>query len=589
MTNIQGGEISNSPQNAYGAPFVGGATTLDTITSGELGEVIIKFSGDLEALERDLGYPIEDIGSGYAIVTMPYSQIPRLYSFRQVEYVERSKSLHWSMHIAMTRACISQVKSRPSFGLNGAGTIAAIIDSGIDYTHPDFRNDDGSTRILYIWDQSAPGTPSPGLSHGVEYNSAQINEALQSPDPFSIVPTVDTIGHGTAIAGVAAGNGRASGGVEAGVASSASLIVVKLGTRGQESFARTTEFMRALKYVIDRAEGLNMPVAVNISFGTNDGSHDGSSLFEGYINDQAMRWKTVISVATGNEGSAGHHYRGKAIQAQQISIPFTVGPNVSRMYISLWKNFVDTFGVELISPGGRDTGRVYQQDIVRTSNLEGATVVVEYGQPTHYIEDQNIYIIIDLPENYPASQGLWMLMIYPDRVVKGDFDIWLPTTEEVGTETAFSNPTPDTTLTLPSTAEGVISVGGYNQAIGATVGFSGRGFTRGGLMRKPDLVAPARDILAAKSGGGYDSFTGTSMAAPFVTGSACLIMQWGIVQGNDIFLYGQRVKAYLLKGAVQPSLPGITFPDPYWGYGTLCLKNTLDYLFDYTLGGRTQI
>jgi len=160
--------------------------------------------------------------------------------------------------------------------------------------------------------------------------------------------------------------------------------------------------------------------------------------------------------------------------------------------------------------------------------------------------------------------------------VDGRFDIWLPTVEEAGMGTAFTRPSPETTLTLPSTARYVISVGGYNGTINAAAQFSGRGFTRNNDYEKPDLVAPAVGIVSARPGGGYDSFTGTSMAAPFVAGAAALMMQWGIVLGNDPFLYGQRVKAFLKKGARRNA--GMAYPNPIWGYGALCLKDAMDYL-----------
>jgi minor extracellular serine protease Vpr len=552
-------------------------------------EVIVKHAGNLDALTRDLGADVEYMGSGYAIVTLPYPLIPQLYNYREVEYVERSKNLIWLMRESLRVACIDRVHLPETFGLSGAGVLVAIIDSGIDYTHPDFRNPDGTTRIVYLWDQTLEGTPPEGFFHGAEFSAAQINEALNSPDPFRVVPSRDTLGHGTAVAGVAAGNGRASDGRERGVAFEASLIVVKLGERGRSSFARTTEFMRALKYVIDKADALSMPLAVNISFGTNDGSHDGLSLFETYLNDQAMRWKSVIAVATGNEGSAGHHYVGKAVEGVAQNIMFRVAPNLQSLYVTMWKNFVDTFGVEVFSPGRQTTGVVMPEQLLRVSNLEGAVVVVEYTQPTHYNEDQNIYIRIESRTENPIPPGLWRVRIRPERVVDGSFDLWLPTVEEVGLQTAFTEPDPLVTLTLPSTALGVISVGGYNQTIGATVGFSGRGFTRGSITAKPDLVAPAMNVITTAPGGGYDVLSGTSIAAPFVTGSAALMMQWGIVQGNDAFLYGQRAKAYLVKGAVQPLGQNLSFPDPYWGYGILCLNNAMEYLFQYTQGGTARL
>lgn len=333
--------------------------------------------------------------------------------------------------------------------------------------------------------------------------------------------------------------------------------------------------MRAIKYILDKAEALGFPVAVNISFGTNNGSHDGSSLFETYVNAAAQRWKTVIVVATGNEASAGHHYSSTVQTGQTIEASFTVAQNLNSLYITLWKDFVDEMVFELISPGGQSTGELNSSAQYTRSNLEETTVQIYFGQPTHYNEDQEIFI--QMQNNGSAiSQGLWRLKITGTDIVEGRVDIWLPTVEEVGIMTAFASPAVETTLTLPSTALNVISVGGYNSMIQSFAQFSGRGYTRNHVYVKPDLVAPAVGILSPRAGGGYDTFSGTSMAAPFVTGASALLMQWGITLGNDPFLYGQRVKALLKRGAGRDA--SRLYPNPMWGYGTLCLKNTLDYL-----------
>lgn len=548
---------------------------IERLAEMEFGEVIVKYSGDIHRVETELGVEVEVLGEGFAIITLRGEQIPMLYDYREIEYIELPKTLSLTLNQSLREACISTVQSPAEYNLTGAGTLVGIIDSGIDFTHPDFRNQDGSSRILYIWDQTVDGSPPSGFRQGTEYNNQQLNAALASTQPYEIVTSTDVIGHGTAVAGIAAGNGRASEGREKGVAPDASLIIVKLGYRGFESFARTTEVMRALKYLLDKAEELGMPVAINISFGTNAGSHDGSSLFETYVNSVTGRWKNVIVAATGNEGAAGHHFSGEIGPSQTMDVGFVVAENLNSLYLTFWKNFADSFTLELILPNGKSTGEIGPSQRYTIKNMDGVSVQIFYGQPTHYNEDQEIYFLIRKQEsNIP--QGFWQLRVRGVEVIDGRFDIWLPTVEEVGMGTAFTEPSPNTTLTLPATVERVLSVGGYNAAIDAAAQFSGRGFTRNNAYVKPDLVAPAVGIISARAGGGYDSYTGTSMAAPFVTGAAALMMQWGIVLGNDPFLYGQRVKAYLKKGARRR--PNINYPNPIWGYGALCLKDTMDFL-----------
>ena len=541
----------------------------------DLWEVIVKYSGDLYRVEAELGIEVEILGEGFAIITLRGDQISLLYSYKEIEYIESPKTLTLTLNQSLRIACILSVQNPSRHNLTGKGAIIGIIDSGIDYTHSDFRNQDGTSRILYLWDQTVDGSPPNGFRRGTEYSSQQINAALDSAQPFEVVLSEDVVGHGTAVAGIAAGNGRASGSQEKGAAPEASLIIVKLGFRGFESFARATEIMRALKYIIDKAEELAMPVAINLSFGTNDGSHDGSSLFETYINAVSERWKSVVVAATGNEGAAGHHFAGRVAPMQTLDVGFVVAEQISSLHLTLRKNFVDQFTLELILPSGNSTGiiELSQQFIVQYT--DGVSLQVYCGQPTHYNEEQEIFFLVRQQQSI-VPQGLWRLRVRAAEIVDGRFNIWLPTTEEVGSGVAFTEPSPEITLTLPSTAQRVISVGGYNGALDSAAQFSGRGFTRNTIYVKPDLVAPAVGIISTRAGGGYDSFTGTSMAAPFVTGGAALMMQWGIVLGNDPFLYGQRVKAFLNRGARRYS--GITYPNPIWGYGALCLENSMNYL-----------
>ena len=547
-------------------------------------EVIVKYHGDIQSVGLQVGADIEILTSNYAIATLDIQNLATLYNYDEVEYIEVPKNLAFFLHTSLRASCISNVQSESGYGLTGKGTIVGIIDSGIDYTHRDFRNEDGTTRILYIWDQTIQGNPPLGFKNGTEYDSAQLNLALSNPQPFTVVPSIDTAGHGTAVAGVAAGNGRESAGLQKGVAPEASIIVVKLGHRGIENFTRSTEVMRAIKYIIDKAELLNMPVSINLSYGTNNGAHDGNSLFETFIDTMSDRWKTAISVATGNEGSAGHHFSADIKQREAVNVEIAYAGNSKNAYMTVWKNFVDSFSFQLIAPSGRSSSVIIPTENLINLTLDGVMITIFNRQPTHYDESNEIYFMFQ-SQNDIIPQGIWRLIVTGTQVVDGRFDIWLPTIEDVTENTTFLNPSLDVTLTIPSTSLKVISVGGYNAAIETSADFSGRGYTRNNIYVKPDLVAPAVSITTARAGGGYDSFTGTSIAAPFVTGSAALMMEWGIVNGNDAFLYGQRIKAFLQKGARRKFT--IEYPNPIWGYGTLCLDDSMDLLVEYKRGGIT--
>lgn len=546
-------------------------------------EVIVKYNGDIERVGRELNSYVEILTSNYAILTVPLKNLYFLYGYPEVEYVELPKNVTFMLRESLSNSGINTVQQASGLGLLGSGVMIGIIDSGIDYTHPDFRNPDGTSRIMYLWDQSISGTPPPGFRDGTEYTNEQLNEALASEDPLSVVPSEDVVGHGTAVAGVAAGNGTSSGSAYRGVAPLSALTVVKLRSSGAEAFmSRNTDIMRGVKYIIDRAQQALMPVSINISYGTNNGSHDNSSLFEQYLNTMCDRWKTVISVATGNEGASGHHFFAHLTQSGQVTVEFAVSGNRKRIYLTLWKDFVDTINFELISPDGHSTGIIIPTQSITRANLKGTTAWVLSIQPNHYSVGQEIYFLL---QNIAGEilQGVWKIIIRGIKIYDGRFDIWLPTTEDVTSSTSFLEPNIDITLTIPSTAIKVISVGGYNSDVNNAADFSGRGPLRDSYYIRPDLVAPAVDITSVKAGGGYDVFTGTSLAAPFVTGSAALMMEWGISRGNDLFMYGQRVKAFLRRGASK--LFNIEYPNNVWGYGALSLFDTMKAVLDFSAGG----
>lgn len=544
-------------------------------------EIIVKFNGDIEKIAREIDAEVEVLYSNYAIVTLDRNKIAKLYSYYEIEGIELPKSIYYEYSYNLLTTCIGEVQERHSYNLTGKDVIVAIIDSGIDYTHNDFINEDGTSRILYIWDQTAEGVPPTGFKSGAEYTNGMICQAINSPNPFEVIPIVDTNGHGTAVSGIAVGNGRESNGDYVGAAPDANIISVKLGTKGYKSFARTTELMRAIKYVIEKAKMLKKPLVINISFGNNNGSHTGKSIFETYINDVASIWKSVIVIPTGNEGSASHHYYGQIASNQVKNIEFFTSAGLTTFYLTLWKNFVDQFTIEIIFPNGKSSGIIGIENQIKTVRFGNTLLTVIYGQPSHFSYNQEIFFYFRA-DGGAISSGLWKINIISQNIVDGKFDIWLPTVQEVSENTLFATPSINNTLTIPSTVAKVIAVSGYNDRIGNIAEFSGRGNINKALPN-PDIAAPAVNILSTKAGGGYDTFTGTSMAAPFVSGAAALMMQWGIVKENDPFLYGERVKAFLRSGANR--MEDIEYPNTSFGYGTLCLKRTMDYLEEYKYGG----
>lgn len=533
-------------------------------------ELIIKYSGELQLPPSVSVLPLY---GGYAIISIPETEIESLSKNPQIEYIEKPKNLVLSLYEARAASCITPVQI-PPLSLTGKGIIVGIVDSGIDIFHPDFRNEDGTTRILELWDQTIPNEEDSNFfyNRGKIFNREEINQALINNDRS--FPSRDPSGHGTHVAGIAAGNGRASQGEQKGVAPESELLIVKLGNTFPDGFPRTTELMLGMDYCVRKAADLNMPLALNISFGNSYGSHDGSSLLETFIDNLSNLGRTTIAIGSGNEGNKGRHAAGKLMEQIPMQIELAVSPNETSLNVQLWKNYVDTFQFRLVAPSGASVVLTEQSIGAYRDVLDRTQLLWYFGEPAPYSVSQEIYLeMIPLPGNTYIQSGIWKFEFTPVDIVDGRFDLWLPSGNAINPSTNFLVPSPDVTLTIPSTASNPITVAAYNSNTDSFASFSGQGFT-GLSLPKPDIAAPGVDITSTAPGGGYTQNTGTSMATPFVTGSAALLMEYGIIQGRDPYLYGQKVKAYLQKGARH--LPAVqNYPSPQIGWGVLCLKDSI--------------
>ncbi len=530
-------------------------------------ELIVKYVGDIEGVVSKLGALATPLFNGYAIVRIRENLIGALATYPEILYVEKPKTLILEEMEGIRASCIERVRL-PDYNLTGKGTIVAVLDSGIDITHPDFRNDDGSTRIFKIWDQGVPGNPPQGFFEGSEYTSEDINRMLLEGQPVEII---DTSGHGTAVTGIACGNGRASNERNVGVAPNSSILVVKLKRARTGSFFNTIELMTGLDYVVKNAIDENIPIVINLSFGNNYGDHNGSSIVEAYIDSISNDYKISIAIGTGNEGIMGRHTSGTLVNAQEQEIEFIIAPYEQSINLQIWKSFADDFDVSLVTPNNITIGPISKYSHISQFKVTDTIINTIYSEPSPYNSKQEIYISFIPTEDYIFS-GIWKIILTPRNIVDGEYNIWLPVSSSISPGTFFQMPSENLTLTIPSSARNVISVGAYNSMFNTYASFSGRGSNSLNEV-KPTIVAPGVAINAPSIGGGYSSRTGTSFATPFVAGAAALLMEWGIVNGNDPYMYGEKLKAYLIRGARQ--LPGMETPNYMTGYGALCVSDSL--------------
>lgn len=575
-------------------------------------EIIVRYTGNLENIKANYNVYVRELLFNYAIIVTDKATIELISQEPQIVYVEKPKSLYFQLERAKSAACASNVRvgqpgaygyknisrninesiSENTSGnigsgqtghgiggiadngiqyLSGKGVITAIIDTGIDIYSSEFRNADGSTRILDIYDQTLQR----------EYSAADIDAFIGkdrnvytgrdiSQEENEEIPAFDNIQHGTNVAVIACG--------KSGVAYESDIIVVKMGYSYNNQFPRTTSLMDAIDYIIRKAMEYNRPVAINISYGMNYGDHNGNTLLESYINAAASGYKCSICIGSGNEADKAVHYGGTIKNAQTDTVEIAVGEYQSSIDIQIWKYYWDDIRVTLISPDGTERVIVTHGKISRYT-LGGTNVISMSGEPSPYNLYQEIYINLQLQGSYITS-GIWKIQLYGENVRQGTYNIWLPASVSLNRATGVIRPVAYDTITIPATAGGCISVGAYNSYTGAYAAFSGRGSALADVLTagiKPDILAPGVDISIrrdTRQGVVYTSVTGTSYATPFVTGAAALLMQWGIVMGNDRFMYGEKLKAYLRSGARQ--LDGVTqTPNPVTGYGALCVEDSI--------------
>lgn len=533
--------------------------------NGELGdkiEVIILYRDNPEELNKlasEIGGVFQDLGFNFGIINLPVNSLSRLATSTSIQYIELPQNLYAADSEGNRATCVPQVIS--TYKLSGNGILVGFVDSGITYTHPAFMNSEGNTRIEYIYDLSD--------NEKKIYNREIIDKAISSPDPFSIVPVLDNTGHGTHVAGIACG-GEKIPKAYVGAAPKSSIAMVK-AARG--SWVLSSQIMQGIKFLLDKSKELNMPLVINLSLSTNNGPHNGSSLLEQYIYTVSNLEKVTIVVAAGNEGDSAHHISGNLKQSNIKT--FNVASDEDTVVINFYKSILPDITLNIVSPTGKSSGiiRVVEGYFHGSIGRDRYDIYVSGPKPFELNSEIKI-IISSITSNY-LVQGVWKIEIKNLNNYDGSFSAWLPISEGLNPETKFLEPSNYNTLGIPATVTNIIAVGSYNSVTNTLSSFSGRGENVGEDLIRPDLVAPGAGIVGPIPNGGYDAKTGTSMAAPQVSGICALIMEWGIIKGNDPYLFGQRLKYYLVRGAIRDRTD-ILYPNPLWGYGAVCAYDTLN-------------
>ena len=491
-----------------------------------------------------------------------YTTLPKLYTLLDT--------------VNLDAAGITRVQTQPVLELTGQNIILGFIDTGIDYTHPAFRRSDGSSRICGLWDQTIQtGTPPYDLEYGSAYTQNEINQALGQEDPFSLIPSRDEIGHGTALAGIAAGTALPENDFN-GAAPQAMIAAVKLKpakeylktlfyVTGNAPAYQMTDIMAGIRYLLHLSGELVKPLVICLGLGTNQGDHSGDSPLDSMLS-VTNQFRGFIGVsAAGNEAGRAHHYYGTALNSAEYNVVEILVKEGTRGFCAeLWGQPPEIYAVGFESP----LGEVIQKIPPRLSYTENISFI---------LENTRIFISSEIIQTVSGSQlifirftdptpGSWKIRVYTGDYNSGSYHIWLPVTGFSDPDVTFLAPNPDTTITSPGNSASVITTGAYNAYNSSLYLNSSRGYTRTGQI-KPDIAAPGVNVFAPAPGNRYTAITGTSAAAAITAGASALIMEWGMNRTPSRIFNNTEMKNLLIRGANRRG--DNLYPNREWGYGTL--------------------
>ena len=562
-----------------------GLTCKEMILSDEFADLIADYDAIEQILEDvDIEYCYHAVDAGYGVATVKrsqvapisigyygYSTIPKLYGLMQAG--ER-------VFDASPLAAMGNIRiQNPPLALQGSGVIIGFVDTGINYREDVFRRDDGSTRILSIWDQTIQaGEPPEGFLYGTEYRREDIDRALASGEPESVVPSTDTNGHGTRMASAAAGSLLNQGLTFRGAAPLADIAVVKL--KEAKTYLRDyyliddravayqeNDIMEAVKYLQQMAVAFSRPVVIVIGLGTNMGSHDGTSALDSYLDIVAGRRSRAVVVGGGNEGDKEHHYENFMPGNVEIRV---AGP-MKGFCAEIWGSLPDAYSVSIRSPGGEVSPVIdFRNGMDRTISFIFERTRIQVGIALVEKDSGDPLIFLRFQDPTP---GIWTVTLSASvRRPSGDgrYHIWLPIEAFLEDSVTFLQPSPDVTLTEPANASQVITVSTYDSYTDSWYAPSGRGFTRSGSI-KPDLAAPGVGVHTA-----LGETDGACMAAALSAGCVAQFLEWAVVDGNAFAVESRGTKSFLIQGAQRPE--GIRYPDRQWGYGRIDINGTFETL-----------
>jgi subtilisin family serine protease len=554
----------------------------ERIISNDYADLLISYSGNetifnnfedatfqfIDFINAVVHVPVHQITNNI-IARLGYSVMPSLFGLISLSSLEASS--------------VPRLRNIPGFDLRGQGVLIGFLDTGIDYTNPIFKYQDNTTRIVSIWDQTIISNSFPeNIFYGTEYNREQINQALQSASPYELVPTTDVVGHGTMLAGIAAGNSVPESDFY-GLATDAELVIVKLkpakpylkdffGIPQEAVCYQENDIMFAIQYIHNIAVKLNRPLVLCIALGTSQGAHDGRGTLSSFLTRRAEDEGVGVVVAAGNEGNARRHYFGIVDSVRKYdTVELYVGENEGNFSMELWGNAPGLFTIDITTPSGEFVPRIIprlDENLELSFIFEPTTIYIDY----QLVESQSGDQLILLRFRSPAP-GIWKFIVHERGDLQVGYHIWLPMEGFITNGTYFIRSDPYTTILSLGNAHVPITVTAYNHQDDSLYLNASRGYTRLGLI-KPEIAAPGVNITSATLDSEFAGFTGTSVSGAHLTGIAAMLLEWAVTNGNLPRMNTQVMKMLLVRGAKRDI--EIQFPNEEWGYGILDIYNIFD-------------
>lgn len=557
--------------------------TGERIYSNDYFDFLINFAGDLSVFDQFQNATVQLL-SNVAVVRVPAQQISG-NTISQLGYEVIPSLSGLISQNSLEASGVSRIRSLPNLNLRGQGVLIGILDTGIDYTNPIFINADNTTKIAYLWDQTIYGENyRTNTYYGTEYTREQINQALQSENPYGIVPSKDEIGHGTMIAGIAAGNEVIEKGFS-GVVPDAELVVIKLKQAKQNVKAfwgvpqnavcyQQNDIEYALEYLEQAANKLGRPMSICVALGTSQGSHDNYMNFNNRLSIRALNLNFAITIASGNEGNSRRHYSGLINPSLGFdTVELNVGENETDFSMELWGDSPGLFAIDIKTPSGEYIQRILPRinefyDI--TFIFEKTHILIDYQVVEAESGDQLILLRFINP-----APGIWGFRVYGKGDLSLSYNIWLPMEGFISNDTFFVRSDPYITVLSPGNAIEPITVTAYNTDDDSLYQNASKGYTRTGDI-KPDIAAPGVNMTSPALDHGFELVTGSSPAAAHTAGVAAMILEWGITKGNLPTINTADVKILMIRGARRDA--NLQYPNREWGYGILDAYNIFDSL-----------